>query len=82
MSDGSLKCPKCSNTMESGVKIDFIGSTQVYPERWMNSAIANSLGIVPGKTVNLIPSVKFAEHLIPVKSFRCTSCGFLEAYAQ
>ncbi len=77
----NLNCPKCSSPMEKGVKLDFIGSSQVYPAHWMLAKNAEILKISSGKTVNLLSVPNYSNYLLSVITHRCTVCGFLEEYA-
>ena len=76
MSTEAIRCPKCnSGVMVQGFIIDWQGSKFSRVSNWVEG--------VPGKpgwfgTTIPVP----AEKCIPVGTFRCSVCGFLESYAQ
>ena len=72
---GGDSCPKCNGgVMVQGFIIDWQGSKFSRVSNWVEG--------VPGKpswfgTTIPVP----AEKCIPVGTFRCSVCGFLESYA-
>jgi hypothetical protein len=71
MTVASLKCPKCSGPMEQGFVMDYTHGGQLVSQ-WARGAPVKSFWMgtkVPG------------EH-VPIGTFRCASCGYLEAYAR
>jgi predicted RNA-binding Zn-ribbon protein involved in translation (DUF1610 family) len=70
--DRTHRCPKCNEWMQAGVVLDttYGGVTQ---PRW-----------TPGEpTWSFWRGLKFDKHsTIPVTTYRCPACGFLESYAQ
>ena len=74
MSTKAIQCPKCNGVMVQGFIIDFYVSKFSRVSNWVEG--------VPGKpswfgTTIPVP----AEKCIPVGTFRCSVCGFLESYA-
>jgi len=65
MSSPNPKCPKCQSAMEQGFIMDREGST------WVQGPLEKSWGW---------PNTKGREKL-PVITFRCARCGYLESYA-
>jgi len=71
----AIKCPKCNGEMVQGFIIDFKGSKFSIVSTWVEGA--------PGKPTwfgTCVPAP--AEKCIPVGTFRCSVCGFLESYAK
>ena len=62
-------CPKCSDTMVQGFTADFIGCTALV-SRWFKGR---------PKVAMWMP-IK-ARKAIPIATFRCPGCGYLEHYA-
>ena len=74
MSTESIRCPKCNGVMVQGFIADFQGSKFCRVSNWVEGA--------PGKPTwfgTCVPAP--AEKCIPVGTFRCSVCGFLESYA-
>jgi hypothetical protein len=72
MTDTPQQCPKCQGRMEQGYVLDnTYGSRSV--TRWVKGAPMKSFWV--GTT---LPD----DALIPIGTFRCTRCGFLEMYAR
>jgi predicted nucleic-acid-binding Zn-ribbon protein len=71
MSETSHQCPKCHNQMEQGAILDHLPGG------------ARILGWVKG-----VPRKSWWRGIysevtdIPIGSFRCTTCGYLELYAR
>lgn len=70
-----LKCPKCSGKMEEGVSVEYkvIGSANFNSnnpkiETW-------------GKKIKNNFFIDSVEKEIPITTYRCSKCGFLESYA-
>ena len=75
MSMEGIRCPKCNGVMVQGFIIDFMGTKFSVVSNWIEGA--------PGKATWFGTSVPApAEKCIPVGTFRCSVCGFLESYAQ
>jgi hypothetical protein len=75
MSTESIRCPKCSGLMVQGFIIDMKRSKFSVVSNWVEGA--------PGKPTwfgTCVPAP--AEKRIPVGTFRCSGCGFLESYAR
>ena len=76
MSTEAIRCPKCNGgMMVPGFIIDYQGSKFSRVSNWVEG--------VPGKpgwfgTTIPVP----AEKCVPVGTFRCSVCGFLESYAR
>jgi hypothetical protein len=68
-----MTCPKCSGQMQSGFIIDRAGPAASLPERWVEGP----------------PTLGFWRHGVsmqgreplPVTTFRCDGCGYLESFA-
>jgi hypothetical protein len=75
-SDVSRVCPKCNGAMEQGFTVD-LGMSDIttfgsrYVSRWAPGAPLKSLLF---KTK--VPTT------VPIGTFRCASCGYLESYAR
>ena len=72
MGTKAIQCPKCNGEMEQGFIFDreHAGTRRVI--NWVEGA--------PEKyfwTVTRVPE----EKCVPVGTFRCSTCGFLESYA-
>jgi hypothetical protein len=71
MNTEAIRCPKCNGVMVQG----FIGDKTDWGYRvsiWVEGA--------PAKATWFDTSVP-ADKYIPVGTFRCSTCGFLESYA-
>jgi hypothetical protein len=66
------QCPKCSGQMEQGFVLDNTHGARIVSQ-WAVGAPQKSFW-----TGTKLPD----EALIPIGTFRCTSCGFLESYAR
>ena len=72
MGDDSVKCPKCKGAMVQGFIIDWTHSGRVVSS-WAEGAPVKSFWM----------GTKVADDAtIPVGTFRCSNCGFLESYAR
>lgn len=78
MSDATLTCPKCDGEMVQGVVVN----------RFKIGGLL-SLGYwLQGRPIRYVwfgtalESPKSRKEQIPVCTYRCRSCGFLEAYAR
>ena len=70
MSTKAIQCPKCNGEMVQGFIVD----------RATNRRVINWVEGAPEKyfwTVTRVPE----EKCVPVGTFRCSVCGFLESYA-
>ena len=75
LSTKAIQCPKCNGEMVQGFIIDFKGTKSSIVSNWVEGA--------PGKATWFGTSIPApAEKCIPVGTFRCSVCGFLESYAQ
>lgn len=75
MNTEAIQCPKCNGVMVQGFIPDFQGSKFCIVSNWVEGA--------PGKPTffgTCVPAP--AEKRIPVATFRCSVCGFLESYAR
>lgn len=69
---GTPQCPKCSSEMEAGCLADCVGGRAFVQGNWLEGAPEPSFwyGIkTKGKA------------RLNVTTYRCTSCGYLESYA-
>ena len=72
MADSPERCPKCGGAMEQGFVVDNAHSSRIVSQ-WAAGAPLTSFweGLkVPG------------DKLVPIGTYRCASCGFLEQYAR
>lgn len=69
--DYGHRCPKCAGQQETGLVIDS-GHTWIHPSRWVEGAPEASWW--QGTKTSGLTCRK-------VEYWRCTKCGFLEAYA-
>jgi len=70
-----VRCPKCNGVMVQGFIADFQGSKFCRVSTWVEGA--------PGKPTwfgTCVPAP--AEKSVPIGTFRCSMCGFLESYAR
>jgi hypothetical protein len=67
----SAKCPKCSGLMEQGFVLDNTQGGSIV-SHWAKGAPVKSLWF----------GTKRSDAQLPVGTFRCSSCGYLEAYAR
>jgi hypothetical protein len=73
MSVEKLICPKCNCEMVQGSTVDWAQGGQRRVTSWVEGT--------PEKSFWHGTSVP-EEECVPVGSFRCSVCGFLESYAQ
>ena len=73
MSTEAIRCPKCNGVMVQGFIIDWTGAKFSRVSDWVEGA--------PGKSRWFGTVLAPAEKCIPVGTFRCSACGFLESYA-
>ncbi len=66
------QCPKCKSAMVQGFIVDFNLAGRMVSS-WVEGAPEKSTW-----TGTKVPT----EKTIPVGTFRCSGCGFLESYAQ
>jgi predicted nucleic-acid-binding Zn-ribbon protein len=73
MVNSNITCPKCKSAMEEGFIADHTAQSSATVSKWVEGEPKRSfwLGIKTDSEVNL-----------PVKTFRCIRCGYLESYAQ
>ncbi len=71
-----MKCPKCDGEMEEGLLVDrsFGGAQKA---TWVRG---NELPTI--KITAWPPGIEITGKRHTLSVFRCTSCGFLEAYAK
>ena len=73
MSVAMTGCPKCNGKMVQGFIVDHQGDLMSRVDNWVEGPAEKSYWF---KTK--VPTDK----CIPVGTFRCSSCGFLESYAR
>jgi Domain of unknown function (DUF6487) len=72
-----IGCPKCKVAMEEGFVADRIGRpTIMWPQR-----VLVSEWIAGPHELTLLSDAKGKEHALPITTYRCPSCGYLESYA-
>ena len=67
----SLTCPKCSGLMEQGFVLDNTHGGALVSQ-WARGAPLKSFWL----------GTKQPDAQLPIGAFRCSSCGYLEAYAR
>lgn len=73
MVQATSRCPKCDGVMEQGFILDLMQGGQV-ASRWAAG--------VPQKSFWTGLKGVIEDTVIPVGTFRCASCGFLESFAR
>ena len=74
MTEPTDRCPKCDGTMQQGFTISSDRRSALSSFRWISGTHRTSFW-----TNVVIPS---GATVLPVGTFRCSSCGYLEAYAR
>ena len=73
MANSPQKCPKCGSGMEQGFVVDGLGHGSRLVSHWAAGAPMKSF----------LAGIKLdAEQIVPIGTYRCTSCGYLELYAR
>ena len=67
------RCPKCGSGMEQGFVLDTIHGARVVVTQWAAGAPLKSFW-----RGTKLPD----EKLVPIGTYRCSSCGYLELYAR
>lgn len=75
MTKAAISCPKCHGEMVQGYVLDFTPAG-VRVNKWNAGIPKKAVGF--GITVGITDS----PSQIPIATFRCQSCGFLESYAR
>ena len=73
MNQSPTCCPKCEGEMEQGFTLDFSQAGGLV-SRWAAGTPQKSFW----RGTKRIPE----ESFIPIGTFRCASCGYLESYAR
>jgi hypothetical protein len=73
MSAEPARCPKCNSEMMQGFIVDFHTGGKRLVSSWVEGP--------PEKSLWHRTNVP-AEKRVPVGTFRCSGCGFLESYAR
>ena len=73
MSAEPTRCPKCGGDMAQGFIVDHHAGGKRLVSNWVEGA--------PEKSFWHRTNVP-AEKCVPVGTFRCSGCGFLESYAR
>ncbi len=73
MREKRVECPKCKKAMNAGFLLPYAKFDQNHATQWVAGA--------PEKSIWTGISVK-KKVIIPVVTYRCSSCGFLESYAR
>ena len=74
MNTEAIRCPKCNGEMLQGFIADWYGGSTRRVSNWVEGAPEKS----DFWTVTRVPE----EKCVPVGTFRCSVCGFLESYAR
>ena len=72
MNTEAIRCPKCDGVMVQGFIFDRADGGQRRVINWVDGAPDKAFW-----TVTRVPE----EKCVPVGTFRCSTCGFLESYA-
>ena len=70
MTDKPDSCSKCGGQLEKGFIVDHTGAQYAQRSSWN-----------PGDPKKAFWSGLDITNAVPVDTFRCTSCGYLESYA-
>jgi hypothetical protein len=71
MTNGTPTCVKCNGRMKLGFIVEVLKS-RAYPNTWIEGA----------PETHYLRGVKLKDRTtLPISTFRCTACGFLESYA-
>jgi hypothetical protein len=73
MSAAKTQCPKCNCEMVQGFTVDFRGGGERVVTNWIEG---------PPEKIFWQKTKVPPDKCIPVGTFRCSGCGFLESYAQ
>lgn len=72
MADPTPKCAKCGARMKEGFVVEVM-SGKAYPNTWIEG--------VPES--HYLHGLKMKHKItVPISTFRCVSCGYLESYAR
>ena len=73
MREKRVECPKCKKTMGPGFLVDRGDSDRKHVVQWVDGFPKKSFwkGISTSKAL-----------VLPVATYRCTACGYLESYAR
>ena len=72
MASGSMTCPRCGGSMEQGFVADKAHYNMAEVQTWVDGAPERSFW----------SGLRLKDHkVLPVKTFRCEKCGYLESYA-
>lgn len=69
----SMTCPKCSGHMESGFMVDRAGGAANLQAKWVEGEPTPRFWLHGVKMHGREP--------LPVTTFRCDGCGYLESFA-
>lgn len=72
MDEKPLRCARCNGEMEQGFIVDTTHGGH-FVSRWMRGA--------PKKSFIFVTQIDKNE-CIPIGTYRCKACGYLESYAQ
>lgn len=72
MPTAANECPKCNGPMVQGFVLDYTGGVARIVSHW-------AAGVPRDSSWGTGP--KLPEQVIPIGTFRCSSCGYLESYA-
>ena len=77
MSEPATICTKCSSKMEEGFIVEYSHASATSVTAWIEGPPEQSdfLGIPNGVKLK-------NKRQIPLRTFRCTSCGYVESYAK
>ena len=73
MREKRVECPKCKKVMGTGFLVDRGESDRKHVVKWVEGIPQKSFwtGIATSKLL-----------MLPVTTYRCTGCGYLESYAR
>ena len=70
-----MKCPKCEGEMEEGMSVEYKSPGGLEMNINIPKQSTWGRGFKSGLFINSV------DQEIPIKTYRCTQCGFLESYA-
>ncbi len=71
----AMNCPKCSGNMERGFIVDRAMGGANLQAKWVGGEPVQGF-FPPGERLKIE-----GRELLPVTTFRCEGCGYLESYA-
>jgi hypothetical protein len=77
MASQTMDCPKCKARMEEGFIIEYMDFNHTQVSNWVEGQPTDN------RVLGLSAGLKTKDRrMLPVSSFRCTGCGYVESYAK